>query len=192
MSCRRSAQTKPRLLFKGRGNEVWINSIAFPFTIDNVTTTHNARKANALLGGRDFTVYSYRSLQGPANHWQRRRSRPVQLLRWNISDADLIDMTPVKARDLIVECFYQAQRETIAAAGRKLGQAQSSAELRDTVTGAVRLAFREATADFDHPTKSGLMAAVTILACKSQHWGTPPEIVEHHKAQIERVLQILN
>ena len=113
-------------------------------------------------------------------------------VRWNLSDADLLDMTPMKARDLIVECFYQAQRETIGAAGRKLGQAQNDAELRDTVTGAVRLAFREATADFDQPTKPGLMAAVTILARKSQHWGTPPDIVEHHKAQIERVLQILD
>jgi len=55
----------------------------------------------------------------------------------------------------------------------------------------VRLAFREGAADFDYPTKDSLMAAVQILARKSQQWGTPPEIAEHHKAQIERVLKIL-
>ena len=112
--------------------------------------------------------------------------------RWVLSAADLLDITPIKARDLIVKCFYEAQKETIGAAGRKIGQVQNDVELRNTVVGAVRLAFREAAADFDNPTKGGLMAAVQILARKSQHWGTPPDIVEHHKAQIERVLEMLN
>jgi hypothetical protein len=113
-------------------------------------------------------------------------------VRWDLSDSDLLDMTPIKARDLIVECFYQAQKETISDAGRRIGQAQNQAELRNTVSGAVRLAFREAAADFDRPTKHSLMAVVQILARKSQHWGTPADIVEHHKAQIRRVLQILD
>jgi len=113
-------------------------------------------------------------------------------VRWDLSDSDLLDMTPIKARDLIVECFYQAQKETISDAGRRIGQAQNQAELRNTVSGAVRLAFREAAADFDRPTKHSLMAVVQILARKSQHWGTPADIVEHHKAQIGRVLQILD
>jgi len=113
-------------------------------------------------------------------------------VRWVLCPDDLLDMTPIKARDLIVKCFYEAQKETIGAAGRKIGQAQNDADLRNTVIGAVRLAFREAAADFDDPTKGGLMAAVQILARKSQQWGTPPDIVEHHKGQIERVLQILD
>ena len=113
-------------------------------------------------------------------------------VRWVLCPDDLLDMTPIKARDLIVKCFYEAQKETICAAGRKIGQVQNDAELRNTVIGAVRLAFREAAADFDDPTKGSLMAAVQILARKSQQWGTPPDIVERHKAQIERVLQILD
>jgi len=36
------------------------------------------------------------------------------------------------------------------------------------------------------------MAAVQILARKSKQWGTPPDIVEYHKAHIERVLEILH
>ena len=112
-------------------------------------------------------------------------------VRWFLDDADLLDMTPIKARDLIVKCFYEAQKETIAAAGKRIGQVQNDDQLRNTVIGAVRLAFRDAAADFDYPTKVSLMAAVQILARKSQQWGTPPDIVEHHRAQIERVLQIL-
>ena len=113
-------------------------------------------------------------------------------VRWFLDDADLLDMTLIKARDLIVKCFYEAQKETIAAAGEKIGQIQNDAELRNTVIGAVRLAFREAAADFDDPSKGGLMAAVQILARKSKQWGTPPDIVEYHKAHIERVLEVLH
>jgi hypothetical protein len=101
-------------------------------------------------------------------------------------------MTTVKARDLIVKCFYEAQKETIDAAGKNIGQVQNDAELHNTVIGAVRLAFRDAGGDFDQPTKDGLMAVVQILARKSQQWGTPQNIVEHHKNQIERVLQALD
>ena len=113
-------------------------------------------------------------------------------LRWFLHPSDLLDVTPIKARDLIVKCFYEAQKETIVAAGEKIRQAQNDAELQNTVIGAVRLAFREAAGDFDHPTKGGLIAAVEILAHKSQQWGTPPDIVQHHKTQISRVLQALD
>jgi hypothetical protein len=106
-------------------------------------------------------------------------------VRWDLSDSDLLDMTPIKARDLIVECFYQAQKETISDPGRRIGQAQNQAELRNTVSGAVRLAFREAAPDFDRLTKHSLMAVVQILARKSQPWGTPADIVEHTKPRSE-------
>lgn len=54
--------------------------------------------------------------------------------------------------------------------------------MESIVVGAVRLAFRETSGDFDHPTKGSLLAAVRILAHKSQQWGTPPDIVDHHQA----------
>jgi hypothetical protein len=36
------------------------------------------------------------------------------------------------------------------------------------------------------------MKVVELLARKSGSWGTPPEIIEHHKKQIARVLQSLS
>ncbi len=114
------------------------------------------------------------------------------VVRWFLNDADLVDMTPIRARDLVVKCFYETQKESIAAAGKKIGQAQNDAELRSAVIGTVRLAFRESLGDFDQPTKDSLTAAVQILARKSQQWGTPSNIVQRHKAQIERILKILD
>ena len=112
--------------------------------------------------------------------------------RWFLENADLMDVTPVKARDLIVRCFFEAQKESFAAAGKAMGKTEGEVELRTIVAGAVRAAFRESGGDFDHPTKSSLMAAVEVLARKAQRWGTPPEIVQHHRGQIEKILMVVN
>ena len=36
-----------------------------------------------------------------------------QYQKWTVSNSDLTDMNPIKARDLIIQCFYEAQRETL-------------------------------------------------------------------------------
>ena len=43
-------------------------------------------------------------------------------VRWDLSDSDLLDMTPIKARDLIVECFYQAQKRPFLMQVEELGR----------------------------------------------------------------------
>lgn len=112
--------------------------------------------------------------------------------RWNLAPADLANLTPTKARDLVTRCLLEAQKETFAQNEQRLGHKPADAELRSIVEGAVRLAFRECQEDFDHPTHAGLMKVVHVLAKKSGSWGTPPEIIEHHKQQIARVLQSLS
>ena len=111
--------------------------------------------------------------------------------RWNIAASDLVDLTPVKARDLITRCLLEAQRETFAQSERRLGQTADDENIRNIVIGTVRLAFRETEQDYSNPTPEGLVKVVELLARKSGSWGTPPEIIEHHKKQIARVLQSL-
>ncbi len=111
---------------------------------------------------------------------------------WSVVVSDLVDLTPTKARDLIVECFHQAQKQHIATASEFIGQPITEADLRNMVIGAVRLAFREAKGDFDQPTKPALMKVVEILARKAEQRQTPKEIIAHHRAEIERVLRALD
>jgi hypothetical protein len=111
--------------------------------------------------------------------------------RWNLSPSDLLNLTPVKARDLVTRCLLEAQRETFALNEQRLGHKTEDANLQSIVEGAVRLAFRESQQDYNNPTPEGLMKVVQLLAMKSSGWGTPPEIIEHHKQQIMRVLQAL-
>jgi hypothetical protein len=103
----------------------------------------------------------------------------------------LVGLTPRRARDLVVQCFFNAQMETFKRAATRLGADTSEDQLRRTVEGAVRLAFRSTKGDFENPTRDSLMAAVMDLAGKASAMGTPHDIIEHHKQQLERVFDVL-
>lgn len=111
--------------------------------------------------------------------------------RWFVTPQDLFRLTPEKALELITKCFYEAQRETLAGASKKLGHEMSEEQLRAAVTSGVRLACKEQNVDCDHPTKEGLELVVQALAKKAATWGTPEDIVHHHQKQIQKVLDHL-
>jgi len=108
---------------------------------------------------------------------------------WKLPESQIVDLTPEKARDLMVECFYYAQHETFLRTKQKLGVTRlDEASLRASIVGAVRLAFDETGGDYDHPTAATLRTAITVLARKAESWGTPMDIIQHHASQIGRVL----
>ena len=38
--------------------------------------------------------------------------------RWQVTDSDLADICPEKARELLIKCFFEAQKETISISKR--------------------------------------------------------------------------
>lgn len=106
-------------------------------------------------------------------------------------EEDLVGLTPRRARDLVVQCFFNAQLETFQRAATRLGADTSQEQLHRTVEGAVRLAFRSTKGDYENPTNESLMAAVMDLAAKAAAMGTPHDIIEHHKQQLGRVFAVL-
>ncbi len=111
-----------------------------------------------------------------------------EFARWECKDSDLKDMTPLKARDLITQCFFEAQRETFARAKKSLGKEVSEPEILKSVKNAVRVTIDESGGNFDSPSKEDLIKAVQALARKAASWGTPADIIEHHKGQIMKIL----
>jgi hypothetical protein len=111
--------------------------------------------------------------------------------KWFASLRDTMFLTPVKARDTIINCFFTAQRETFVRMKEKAHSFVSAKEIKSTVTAAVRAVFKEIGADFDKPRKSDLIKVVQILATKAKSWGTPDDIVQHHKSEIEKILNAL-
>jgi len=111
--------------------------------------------------------------------------------RWALSESDLTDLTPLKVRDIIVKCFFEAQRETFARTKQELGMKTTDEELFNTVRTSIRMVFKDLKADFENPTKADLMKVVESLARKASSWGTPQDIIEFHGGQIMKVLQLL-
>jgi len=103
----------------------------------------------------------------------------------------LKDLSAIGARDLVVQCFYAAQRETLARAAATLKNTPDEAGLKKMVEGAVRLAFRSAQGDFEKPTKVSLTKAVERLAGQAAAMGTPPDIIDHHRTQLARIFAAL-
>ena len=111
--------------------------------------------------------------------------------RWSVSNGDLSDITPAKARELLTCCFFEAQKETILRARKQLGVRSSDDDIYSSVVDGVRGAFKESGEDFENPTKESLQKVLEILVGKSTSWGTPQDIIEHHKAQIKKILEKL-
>lgn len=111
--------------------------------------------------------------------------------RWVVSEAELIDIDLVKARELVVKCFMTAQKETFAQTKQQMGLPGDEKSLERSVMGAVRVAFKRAGGDFDHPTKESISGACQSLAATACAWGTPADIVDHHQLQIKKVLSRL-
>lgn len=111
--------------------------------------------------------------------------------RWSPSESELADMNPLKARDLIITCFFEAQKETFARSRQQLGLQSGEKELHTSIESAIKLVMKETGGDFDHPTRESLAKAVEVLARKASSWGTPEDIIEHHKKLIQNVLRLM-
>ena len=110
---------------------------------------------------------------------------------WCVSDTDLVDLTPAKMRELIVDCFFHAQKETLARASSAMQMPSGDDDLRLTITSAVRRAFDEVDGDFEQPDKASIMGCLGVLARKAEIWGTPSEVIEHHKGEMMRAMSAL-
>lgn len=111
--------------------------------------------------------------------------------RWTPTDAELEGLTVERARDLIVTCFFEAQKETLMRARTSSGRATDLAQVRRDVETIVRIVFKEHGVSFDKPTVETLNLVVMTLAKKAESWGTPREVIEHHKASLAKMFALL-
>lgn len=118
-------------------------------------------------------------------------SQSLTYKRWFLTEDDLRDMDPLKARDLIVKCFAEAQKETFQRAREHMGVQADDEQLLQNLRSAVKVTFKDVGGDFFAPTKDTLERVVESLASKSKSFGTPEDVIEHHREQIESVLALL-
>lgn len=111
--------------------------------------------------------------------------------RWIMTCDQVDDLDALHARDLLIECFMQAQSETFARVKQNMGLATDEATLRRSVVGAVRAAFDKTGGDFSQPTALSLRHVVDSLAQSASAMGTPSDIIEHHRSEMMKVIVAL-
>jgi hypothetical protein len=116
----------------------------------------------------------------------------AQFKRWYCAPSDLVGLTPQHARNLIVDCFIQAQRETMERSRAGIGLDTDPEIIRAEAEHTVRDAFENTGGDFDNPDKASLDRAAESLLQTARNLGTPPDIMRHHEQQIAMMLEGLD
>jgi hypothetical protein len=113
----------------------------------------------------------------------------AQFERWYCIPSELVGLTPQRARDLIVECFFQAQREMLERSAAGMGLDTDLEAIRAQAEAAVRDALVRTGGDFENPDKASLDRAVESLLATARDLGTPSDIMRHHEQQIAMMLE---
>lgn len=108
---------------------------------------------------------------------------------FKITEQDLENLNVTRCRDLILECFFEAQKEAFTRATHVLQIAPGDeGTIYNSIVGVTRLAFKEAGGSFDRPTRQGMHRVVDILARKAITWGTSRFKVEGHREEMHRLI----
>jgi len=107
--------------------------------------------------------------------------------RWTLNKEDLVGLTPLRARDIIVQCFFEAQKETLA----RTSDTMDVAAIKQQAVGLVKGTMESIKEDFDSPTRQSLVKLLDELGTKAYSWGTPADIIMHHMRQMQDVLKAL-
>jgi len=121
----------------------------------------------------------------------RMADEELKIGRWSVTGEMLAGMTPAKARDALVDCFFHAQMETYRCVKKVRGEETTDEAVLAAVKDGVMMAFREVGGDFEAPTRDKLIQAVEFMAKMAPVWGTPEHIVERHKGEMMKVLDAL-
>ena len=106
---------------------------------------------------------------------------------WTVSETELEELTPERARDLLVECFSVAQAVAFAQAHGDMHHGSEVEVVREAVQEFVRTSFGEIGSDFENPSSEDIDAMVFVLAREAASWGTPPEVIRHHMAEMRKI-----
>ncbi|MFC1609083.1 hypothetical protein ACFL3M_02735 [Patescibacteria group bacterium] len=106
----------------------------------------------------------------------------------------LDEVTPVMVRDALIECFSEAHeditKECFGEEGREFVGEKSDGISDVNAEMLVKKYFKEKGADFDNPTKEGIINAVDKLAEFSGNFRSQ-EVIKKHKGEMMKLVDKL-
>jgi len=111
--------------------------------------------------------------------------------KWDIDDSDLKNLTPFLVRDLLIECYFTAQKGMFRYLKEKSGVASDDNDIHQRIASLVRLAFVKVDEDFSNPSEEGLLKVMDYMAEMEMSWGTPSEITIYNATQVKKLIDRL-
>lgn len=120
--------------------------------------------------------------------------KPMKVLvhePWLGSPSDLVGLDPMRAKNLVLECFVEAQHEAMIRDWEHRYQDKNPNLIRLEAQDALHDAFDRTGGDYDNPDKASLVRVSESLAETVGKSGTPRDIVGRLTRQIAIVLAAL-
>ncbi len=111
--------------------------------------------------------------------------------KWFLRPSYLVGLTPAKARDLLVRCFFESEKDVYLQTHRIYGDRLDHVDVRKLANDTVRRAFEQTGHDYHHPTKQALQEVVNVLMKKAAAWNMPPDVIVHNREQLARIISSL-
>ncbi|MCK5598316.1 hypothetical protein KAI78_01730 [bacterium] len=108
--------------------------------------------------------------------------------RWAISDEDLVDLNPAKVVELMIQCFFAAQKETFRQAKDRLGFDTSDDKIMNSVRTIVKKNFKSIDVVPEEANLDDIIKVMENLAYEAKCFGTSDEIIHHHQQEMMKVI----
>jgi hypothetical protein len=98
-------------------------------------------------------------------------------------------VTPVLVRDELLKCFESANKEFMQVLHQPVTDEAIKSQVRQFVTGV----FANCGADFEHPTKTGILTAIGQCRANAEAMMGPAgtSIIEHHYTEMLKLVNEL-
>jgi len=93
-------------------------------------------------------------------------------------------VTNIEVRDELVKCYTEAHKEFMKRGAELTGQDTSDEKIKEKVITMLHLAFKEANADFENPSKEDFANVMTVLQKQAKAAGRDEEIIQKHTKQM--------
>lgn len=148
-------------------------------------------KNNSIIVGENFKKVTGIKNGTPISVEIKLLSDFVEVKKWNISEDDMQDLTPIKVRNLLIRCFTYAHMEEVYEKKSKRQTYGDYEIVRQSIKGEIEITFKQIEADYNNPTRFTLSKVLDMLSKKQINRNMSSQIINHHKSQLQKAINRL-
>ena len=110
-------------------------------------------------------------------------------VEWELTESDLADINPEKAKEILVDYYFQACK--FSRPDDFLGLPTEEQSMFGTVLEEIKTLFEVSGGDYEKPNKKTLRIVTTAVLEKIKDMNIPHEVIDVHRKDLARMLDSL-